>query len=87
MSYVLKHTSCNECIWSENGFYNNICTHCPYVTYSKNDEPSFMTREMAESLGLVKKNGNTDDKYYPCEGCIHDVTQEDNCEGQCEVEE
>lgn len=56
MSYVLKHTSCTECVWSENGFYNPICAHCPYVTYSKNDAPSFMTREMAESLGLVKKN-------------------------------
>ena len=55
MSYVLKHPNCNECVWSENGFYNIVCAHCPNCKYSKNNEPSFMTREMAESYGLVKK--------------------------------
>lgn len=53
--YVLTHSLCEQCVWSENGFYNPICVHCPYATFSKSNETKFMTRSMAESLGLVKE--------------------------------
>ena len=53
-SYVLHHSNCDVCVWGENGFYNPICCHCKYINFAKRDEPSFMTRQMAEALGLVK---------------------------------
>ena len=54
--YVLTHSLCRICVWGENGFYNPMCAHCRYVTYSKQEEPQLMTRATAEMLGLVDKN-------------------------------
>lgn len=54
-SYILVHNLCSSCVWGENGYYNAICAHCPYCQYGKKAEPSFMLRETAETLGLVKQ--------------------------------
>ena len=53
--YILNHYICNECVWCENGFYNQFCAHCPRCHYSKNIKDFFMDRKTAELLGLVKK--------------------------------
>lgn len=52
--FVLTHSNCSICVFGENGHYNAVCAHCPYCTYGKGD-PRFMTREMAELVGIVKK--------------------------------
>lgn len=54
-SYILTHGLCEACVFGENGYYNPTCAHCPYCTYSKRAEPSFMSRETAEMVGAVKK--------------------------------
>ena len=53
-SHILHHDSCDICVFGENGFYNAICAHCGYCTYSKG-KIRFMTRELAERLGVVMK--------------------------------
>lgn len=55
--FILTHAYCDECVWSEHGFYNPMCCHCKYSTFSKRLEPNFMTRQMAEFLGKVKPIG------------------------------
>lgn len=55
--YVLHHSDCDKCVWGKDGFYNPICCHCPWITFGKNDDSSFMSKEMAEVLGLIK-NGD-----------------------------
>lgn len=59
--YVLKHEICSQCVWSENGFYNAVCAHCPYCKYGKTSESSYMSRDMAEFLNLVNPKEGKDD--------------------------
>lgn len=55
-SYILTHSLCSSCVWGENGYYNAICAHCPYCQYGKKEEPCWMSRETAETLGIVKRS-------------------------------
>lgn len=52
---ILTHGLCNQCVFGEEGYYNAICAHCKYCSYSK-DDVRFMTRETYEMLERLKNN-------------------------------
>lgn len=51
---VLHHEICEKCVWSENGFYNSHCAHCPNCVYGKDTKDYFMTKETAEMLKSLR---------------------------------
>lgn len=60
-NYILHHSDCNRCVVADAfpSFYNPICCHCPYATFSKNATPSFkpMGKRDDVSQDGAKNNG------------------------------
>lgn len=51
---ILTAKHCDQCKYSERGYYNMVCAHCPDCRYGKSVESHFVKRDEPKQSEKLK---------------------------------